>query len=152
MTKEEAKEVIQRIRNCVGAFKPTSFIHFPVYRNTIPALDMAIKSLEQDRPIKTIQKPRECRNKNCVAMCSPAWAEFWFDKPDCPNYVRGDDRPIGHWIPRKNIAVKSEDIDKVDNLRWKYECSECGYEVREKHDYCVCGAEMVEPPERKDKE
>ncbi len=54
------------------------------------------------------------------------------------------DRPIGHWIPRKNIAVKSEDIDKVDNLRWRYECSECGYEVREKHDYCVCGAKMVD--------
>jgi len=48
MTKEEAKEVIQRIRNCVGAFKPTSFIHFPVYRNTIPALDMAIQALSQE--------------------------------------------------------------------------------------------------------
>jgi len=51
VTREEAKEVIQRIRNCVGEFMPTSFIHFPIYKNTIPALDMAIKSLEQDRPI-----------------------------------------------------------------------------------------------------
>ena len=62
-----------------------------------PIMDILDESVEQDRPIgqaKILQKPRECRNKNCVAMCSPAWAEFWFDKPNCPNYVRGEDRPI----------------------------------------------------------
>lgn len=29
-----------------------------------------------------------------------------------------------------------------------YECSECGYEVRQKYHYCPnCGAKMVEPQE-----
>ena len=84
---------------------------------------------------KILQKPRECRNKNCVAMCSPAWAEFWFDKPDCPNYVRGEDRPIGHWI-----------LDESDN---SIECDKCECVIYandiiggEPH-YCPnCGAKM----------
>jgi len=51
----------------------------------------------------------------------------------------------GKWLPRKNIAVKPKDIDKVNNLRWRYECSECGFEVREKSSECPkCHKQMVE--------
>ena len=38
--------------------------------------------------------------------------------------------------------------------RWKrkpgsvlYHCSECGFSVTRRYDYCVCGAKMVEPQE-----
>ena len=51
----------------------------------------------------------------------------------------------GKWIPRKNIAVKEENLDKVDNLRWRYECSECGYMVQNKSDECPnCHKQMSE--------
>lgn len=54
------------------------------------------------------------------------------------NYVP---KKFGKWIERKDIP-KSVDIATA-NLRWKYECSECGYEVQSKYHYCPnCGAKM----------
>ena len=51
----------------------------------------------------------------------------------------------GKWLSRKNIAVKEENLDKVDNLRWRYECSECGLMVQSKSDECPkCHAQMLE--------
>ena len=42
----------------------------------------------------------------------------------------------GHWIERKNVY-------RFYNMKWKYECSECGLEVQYKCPYCYhCGADM----------
>ena len=58
---------------------------------------------------------------------------------------RGSDMDKGKWISRKNISVKPKDIDKVSNLRWRYECSECGFEVKEKNNECPkCHKQMSE--------
>ena len=128
MTREEAIEIIRdKYEPCNSCIESKA-----TCEECEKAFEMAISALEQDRPIKTIQKPRECRNKNCVAMCSPAWAEFWFDKPDCPNYVRGDDRPIGHW--------KKESFPRNKTY---YMCSECGRGGIGEYSYCPnCGAKM----------
>ena len=93
ITREEAKEVIQRIRNCVGEFKPTSFIHFPIYKNTIPALDMAIKSLGQDimtdvLEVTKIEKIQELQNES--------YAKGFADGKEEGLRVARQGRPIGH--------------------------------------------------------
>lgn len=49
------------------------------------------------------------------------------------------------WIERKDIP-KSVDIATA-NLRWKYECSECGYEARSKYNFCPSCGEKTESEE-----
>ena len=47
----------------------------------------------------------------------------------------------GTWLERKNIA-KIDNIEQA-NLRWKYECSNCGFLSQFKEDYCIkCKAKM----------
>lgn len=47
----------------------------------------------------------------------------------------------GKWIKRQNIECS--DLETAVNLRWRYECSECGYEVRSKCRFCPnCGSRM----------
>ena len=42
----------------------------------------------------------------------------------------------GKWIRRENVT-------SIDNVRWAYECSKCGYEMRSMTRYCPsCGADM----------
>ena len=49
---------------------------------------------------------------------------------------------LGKWIERQNIARLNLE---TANLIWKYECSECGYEVRSKYHYCPnCEKKMIE--------
>lgn len=52
----------------------------------------------------------------------------------------------GKWINRKNVVC-------LENVRWKYECSKCGYEVRSKYNFCPnCGHCMIELQKRSGKE
>ena len=52
----------------------------------------------------------------------------------------------GEWIERQNIECS--DLETAVNLRWRYECSECGYKVRSKCRFCPsCGADMREDKE-----
>ena len=50
--------------------------------------------------------------------------------------------PVSVWIKRKNIADWDENFPL--NVRWKYECQNCGYESQELLPECPhCKAEML---------
>lgn len=51
-------------------------------------------------------------------------------------------RPKGSWKPQ--FVYTSSDIDHLMEGYDGYACSECGWTTDEKHDYCVCGADMRE--------
>ena len=64
----------------------------------------------------TIQRRRECINANCIAMCSPAEAEFWGDNPSkCPNYRKGnesDNEQPKHFNCKRCGAINQTDVCK----------------------------------------
>lgn len=67
---------------------------------------------------KTIQKPRECRNAHCGAMCCPIQAEemqtMWGGNPNkCPYYERRDDLYMDKSIPLEKVKQAREEIAKV---------------------------------------
>ena len=70
---------------------------------------------------KTIQKPRECRNAHCGAMCCPIQAEemqtMWGGKPNkCPYYERRDDLymdKLDKSIPLDKVKKAREDIEQA---------------------------------------
>jgi len=94
------------------------------------ALDMAISALEQQPCEDAISREAAINiaSLHCLTIDETVKA-----LKQLPSVTPSQHK--GHWIERKNVTC-------LDNVRWKYECSECGYEVRKKHDYCVCGAEM----------
>lgn len=78
-----------------------------------------------------LQKPLNCRNANCGAMCSPVDAEMWSDNPEkCPYYKRverDEDRPKGHWISIKDRLPEDgtwnifTDGESISVERYKYD-------------------------------
>ena len=70
---------------------------------------------------KTIQKPRECRNAHCGAMCCPIQAEemqtMWGGKPNkCPYYERRDDLymdKLDKSIPLDKVKQARRELDKL---------------------------------------
>lgn len=51
-------------------------------------------------------------------------------------------RPKGSWRPQ--FVYTYSDIDHLMEGHEGWACSECGWTTNEKHDYCVCGADMRE--------
>ena len=63
----------------------------------------------------------------------------WNSMNKLSKYSFGDNS-FDYWIPRQNIAKGT--IDSA-NLRWRYECPRCGYEVRNPERYCgSCGKRL----------
>ena len=55
---------------------------------------------------KILQKPFNCRNAHCGAMCSPADAEMWSNNPEkCPNYKRVE-QPCEDAVSREDAINK----------------------------------------------
>ena len=51
-------------------------------------------------------------------------------------------RPKGHWEPEFVYTSHSVDHPMEGHDGWA--CSECGWTTDERHDYCICGADMRE--------
>jgi hypothetical protein len=67
---------------------------------------------------KIIQKPRECRNAHCGAMCCPIQVEemqtMWGGKPNkCPYYERRDDLYMDKSIPLEKVKQAIKEIQKL---------------------------------------
>ena len=52
----------------------------------------------------------------------------------------------GYWKPE--FVYTSHSIDHPMQGEERYVCSECGWDTDEKHDWCVCGADMRNARER----
>jgi len=68
---------------------------------------------------KIIQKPRECRNAHCGAMCCPIQAEemqtMWGGNSNkCPYYERRDDLYMDKAIPLDRIKQAREEIANIN--------------------------------------
>ena len=70
---------------------------------------------------KIIQKPRECRNAHCGAMCCPIQAEemqtMWGGNPNkCPMFERRDDLYMEKSIPLEKVKQAREEMNDLDYL------------------------------------
>lgn len=82
---------------------------------------------------KIIQKPRECRNAHCGAMCCPIQVEemqiMWGGNPNkCPYYERRDDLYMDKAIPLDKVKQAREKIRKAIGAPI------CGEYIRRGHD------------------
>ena len=157
MTNEVA---IKAIQDFIGWFKEDSLIR--------KALDMAIKALSQEPCDDAIS--REAVDKYIARLLSgylydgererlEIFSAYLWELPsvtqksetvtefadrcrECgARYGKLLKQKSGKWIERQNI--ERSDLETAVNLKWRYECSECGYETQHKTKYCPnCGAKM----------
>lgn len=143
MTREEASKVIK------DGLEDMSLDY--IDNEQYEALTMAIKALEQESSGDLISRQAvlDINESHHGQMPNHINHQIWQEIKDLPSVKQ--EPKTGHWINRHIIANKTFDM---------IVCSECGEEFSfdaetgiSEYNYCPnCGAKMVEPQERSDKE
>lgn len=88
---------------------------------------------------------RDARLNQFNKLGGKTFEKFSYDRGYEKGFEDGKLQAIekAEWLDRKNM-IRIGNIDTAKGLRWKYECSCCGYEILNKTKYCPsCGAKMI---------
>ena len=105
--------------------------------NILPYLLCFVAGIVVGKYVKFLDKKGEEAKANKLEEISEPEEDVVKEEEDLRDYP-----PESVWIKRKNIAAWDENYPL--NVRWKYECQNCGYESQELLEECPhCKARML---------